>query len=237
MKISGCKPGKYGILSNNMTGFTALTFPPDPVAKRDAGSDLVRGAALSVQQGAMMDPIEIAKLLNATGLKYLFVGAHAINAYTRQPRATEDIDLVAQYPEKVRDVLTHAYPQLEVISTIVVIRMLIDGREAIDVIRPISSKVFKASLKYGVMFNAGKTPMPVPRVEALLALKFTSMISITRPVLDRQQDAVDFGRVVQATQSIDLKLLHTLAQLAFDGGGDEALKMIALVRAGKAIQI
>jgi hypothetical protein len=220
-----------------MAGFTALTFPADPVVKRDAASDIARGAMLSVQQGAIMNPIEVAKLLNASGLKYLFVGAHAINAYTRQPRATEDIDLVAQYPEKVRDVLLQAYPQLEVISTIVVIRMLIDGREAIDVIRPVSSKVFKASLKHGVTFKADKTLMPVPRVEALLALKFTSMISITRPVLDRQQDAVDFGRVIQATESIDLALLHSLAQLAFEGGGDKALKMVARVRAGKAIQI
>jgi hypothetical protein len=56
-------------------------------------------------------------------------------------------------------------------------------------------------------------------------------------VPDRGQDAVDFIRVVEANQEIDLSVVEELGDLVYSGGGKDLLNLIADARAGKRLEI
>ena len=62
------------------------------------------------------------------------------------------------------------------------------------------------------------------------------MSSPSRRLLDKQQDGLDFARIVTVNAGIDLVLLEELGELVYPGGGVEILKLVADVRAGKLIQ-
>jgi len=218
-------------------GMAVLDFPTQPVERTSLDRDIGTGARLAEQQGATMQLLPVIKALNATGAKYVLVGAHAINGYTGKPRATVDVDVVAQYPKKVASALQQAFPLLTSMDTPVVIRLLLDGKEAIDVIKPESSKVFREALRNIVRTQMGGLSIPVPDLETVLALKFSSMISLTRKPADRLIDAGDFIHIVEANVKIDLKKLHSLGELVFAGGGDEILQHVTDARAGRTIRI
>ena len=217
--------------------FVGIEFPPDEVLPRDDARDFALGAQLSISQGAIMDAVDVARVLNAAKVKYIIVGAHAVNSYSSKPRATVDVDLIAQFPKKARDALLAAFPDLEAREFPVVIRLLRAGVEAIDIIQPTSGKLFREALKHVTTLKIDKVIVCLPRVEALVAMKFNSMVTLTRQPGDRFQDAADFTRVVQNHAKLDIALLKQLAELAYPGASIEIAKMVADIRAGKPINI
>ena len=62
------------------------------------------------------------------------------------------------------------------------------------------------------------------------------MTSPARRLLDKQQDGLDFARIVSVNDAIDLGLLESLGELVYAGGGKEILKLVADVRAGKRLE-
>jgi len=216
---------------------SGLSFPSSPMQRVQPSRFFLEGERLSSRNGMDITPTDVACALAKAKLKYVIVGAHAANAYVSRPRTTIDVDVIATQPDRAKNVLLKAFPQLTAQSYPVVIRLLIGGREAIDVIRPASSAIFQAAIDNLRVITVGKTQINIPTLECVLAMKFASMTTLTRKMPDRMQDAADFARIIDNNPTLDERSFHTLAQLAFDGGGDEALKMIALVRAGKAIQI
>jgi hypothetical protein len=111
------------------------------------------------------------------------------------------------------------------------------GDEAIDLLKPTSSPLWKELLKRTVPIKLGAQTVQVPRVEGILAAKLAAMRPIARRLADRQQDAVDFMRIVGANAEIDLTQLRKLGELVYPGGGDEICSHVAVVRAGKPLQI
>lgn len=214
-----------------------LEFPPDAVLPRDDARDFALGTRLSVSQGAIMNAVDVARVLNAAKLKYIIVGAHAVNSYSGKPRATVDVDLIAQYPNKVRDALLASFPELQAQDHPVVIRLLRAGVEAIDIIRPTSGKMFREALKRATTLKIDRVQVSLPSVEAVIALKFNSMTTPARRHGDRFQDAADFTRLVQNHPALKLDVLKDLAELAFPGTSTEIEKMVNDIRAGKPINI
>lgn len=214
-----------------------ITFPPDAVFLRDAARDFLQGALLATAQGGLMDAVDVARVLNQAKQKYVIVGAHAVNSYSGKPRATVDVDLVAQNPAKARDALLAAFKDLRAQEHPVVIRLLRDGAEAIDIIRPTSGPLFRESLKHVALLQIEGESVSVPRLEMMLALKFSSMIVLTRKLPDRQQDAVDFTRIVLQPAQLDETLLRELGEHAYPGGGNEIMSKVADVRAGRPVSI
>jgi len=51
------------------------------------------------------------------------------------------------------------------------------------------------------------------------------------------QDAADFAAVVAGNKSIDLDLLRQLGKIIYSGGGDEVLRYVANVRAGRTFSV
>ncbi|MBC7785323.1 MAG: hypothetical protein H7144_15935 [Burkholderiales bacterium] len=184
-----------------------------------------------------MDAVDVARVLNAAKQKYVIVGAHAVNSYSGKPRATIDVDVVAQHPNKARDALLAAFTDLEATEFPVVIRLVRNGAEAIDIIRPTSGKLFREALKHITILKIGKVTVNVPCVEVVIAMKFYSMITLTRQQGDRFQDAADFTRVIKNHKKLKIELLKQFAELAYLGGSVEIEEMVADIRAGKPISI
>jgi hypothetical protein len=190
---------------------------------------------LSRMQGQEIGPSDVARVLNASRVKFVLVGAHAISGYTGKPRATLDVDIITDAPKKATVALSAAFPELEVQDHPVVVRFLRDGREAIYVIKAASSPVFRRILKLTRIITMGGESVPVPILEAALAAKFAAMVNPTRKVLDRRQDGLDFARVFEANTQIDLPLLNELGELVYVGGGKEIVKLVEDARAGRAL--
>lgn len=216
---------------------TKLNFPSKPVISPDAGRDITVGARLSKMYGRLIGPTDVARVLHAANAKYVLVGAHAANGYTATPRTTVDVDIIAARPKQARDALALAFPNLVVEEHPVVIRFKDADHEAIDIIRPESSKLFAMVLKCTHIIELDGTPVIMPSVEAVLAMKFNSMITISRKTADRMQDATDFMRVVDANPSLDQTKLVELGELVYPEASKELLQHIANAKAGKQLEI
>ena len=191
---------------------------------------------LSRMQGQEIGPSDVARVLNAAGVKFVLVGAHALSAYTGKPRATMDVDVISDSPKKAMQALTKAFPSLEIQDHPVVIRFLRDKQEAIDVIKASTSLIFKRILKLTRTITISGEPVPVPVLEAALAAKFAAMTNPARKITDRQQDGVDFARAVEANKRIDLALVQELGELVYMGGGKEILKLVHDAKAGRRLK-
>ena len=189
-------------------------------------------------QGKAIGPVAVGRVLREAGVNYVLVGAHAANGYTGRPRATIDVDVVVQFPKKAARAVAAAFPQLTPRDTPVVTRFLTaDGDEAIDLMKPTSSPLWKRLLKDPRVVTIENEPLRIPSLEGMLAAKFASMVSIGRRMPDRQQDAVDFARMIDANPQIDEPALKDLGELVYPGGGADVLKLVADARAGRRLDL
>ncbi|HTK74993.1 MAG TPA: hypothetical protein VL371_07010 [Gemmataceae bacterium] len=187
-----------------------------------------------------IQPEEVIRVLNAAKISFTLVGAHGLGGWTQKPRATEDVDVVVvqRHVKKSVSALTAAFPNLEEDDKPVVVRLRDreSGAVAIDVMKP-NQPVIHAALKHTRTVQSGRLTYKVPSLEMALALKFAPMVSLYRAELDKQQDAVDFGRMVLNNPELDLDKLSTLAELVYPGGSKEITELVRRVRAGEQIML
>ena len=199
--------------------------------------DVAQGARLAKMQKRDIGPAEVAKVLNDADLKYVIVGGHAANGYLGRPRSTVDVDVIVESPKKASLAIAKSFPELTMNDTPVVTRFKrADGEEAIDLMKPLGSKLWKQLLRIAISIEVDGVLLRIPPLEGVLAAKLAAMTSPTRRLLDKQQDGLDFARMVTVNKSIDLSLLEQLGEMVFAGGGAEILKLVADVRAGKLLQ-
>jgi hypothetical protein len=216
---------------------TTLQFPITVRAAVPA-DDLALGMRLSMSQGREIQPVDVFRVLNAAKLKAVLVGAHAVNARTGEPRATVDVDLIAQRPKLAARALHRAFPHLTLEEHPAVLRFRDQAHEAIDVIKPQSSPLFKLiidSLKAGLIVQG--VNLPLPDDYALLAMKFAAMSNPNRKVEDRYVDGRDFILVAKALKTVDQPALRKYGDAAYRGGGEDLVKLVADARAGRKLNI
>src|SRR5262249_21386609 len=127
--------------------------------------------------------------------------------------------------------LCAAFPHLRAEDHEVVTRLrnTENGLVLIDVMKP-NQAIIKAALQYTHSTALGHQAVTIPSLEMALALKFAAMISLNRAEIDRQQDALDFKRIVHANPTIDLEKAADLGKLVYNGGGEEMLRHIERAR-------
>ena len=212
-------------------------FPPASERVAELSDELELSVELSRMQGQTIEPAAVIRVLDDAQVKYVLVGAHAISALAGDPRATMDVDVIASDPVKARDALSKAFPQLTVEEHPVVIRFKQQGQEVIDIIRPTAAPIFNAALTHTTRVKLGKLDVTVPLAEAALALKFASMISLTRASEDRHIDAHDFIRLAKHNAKMDRQKLAELGEIVYVGGGNELLKLVDDAQAGRQVSI
>jgi hypothetical protein len=193
---------------------------------------MYRPHELSVEAAAVI------RVLNKAGVKFVLMGAHAIGGWTKAPRATQDVDVLVQksHYRKAVKALQQAYKDL-VIKQLDIVTRFIDpqsGLQIIDVVRPYHTLDHYA-LKHSI--PVGKTHR-VPDLETAIASKFAAMISLTREVQKRLQDAADMaGIIAHNAADLDRGKLEELGETVYTGGGKELLEHVDAVLAGRPVNI
>src|SRR5687767_8389046 len=109
--------------------------------------DIAIGVRLARMHGKDIGLADVARALRLAGVRYVVVGAHAANGYSGRPRTTIDVDVIVQFPKKAAKAIAAAFPNLVMQDTPVVIRFMAGENEAIDVMKPIGSKLWARLLK------------------------------------------------------------------------------------------
>jgi len=213
-----------------------------PVQTRDIhAQSLATSSALSEYYAPnLITPQEVIRVLNEAKVRFMLLGAHGVGGWTREPRATKDVDVLVaarSHNKAVRALLT-AFPHLQAEDHQVVTRLRDPETAAVmlDVMKP-NQPLYHEALKHTHPVESGGQKYLIPSLEMALAMKFSAMISLTRSDDKKHFDAGDFIRMVRANPDIDLRKLHTLGQLVYNGGGDEIVEMVRKVRAGEKLTL
>ena len=112
---------------------------------------LATSTALSVYYVEnLITPLDVIKVLNDADVKFMLLGAHGIGGWLRDPRATQDVDVLVamRSQKKAINALRTAFPQLDVEDHPVVTRFREKetGEVRIDVMKP-NQELFREGLK------------------------------------------------------------------------------------------
>ena len=188
-------------------------------------------------RAAMFSAEEVIKVLNAAGVKFVLMGAHGIGGWLPEPRASQDVDVLVQkrHHRKAIRAIQGAYPDLGIEDTPVVTRFNdpATGRVVIDLMKPVMllhQRVFKS------VTSAGPTHV-VPDLEMALATKFAAMTSPNREERKKLLDGADFmGMVQHNREALNRAKLRRLAEKVYTGGGNEILRLVEDILAGRRIE-
>jgi len=191
----------------------------------------------------------LLKTLTQKRIPFVLTGAHGIAGWTGKPRNTLDVDLLVKAGRnhaRAVNAIRALYPQLEVRTFRGVTAFFVPGEKTsvIDVTYPhrtdleetLTNPTWIENKEQGFRYR-------IPSLEEALANKYGAMLTPTRDVDKRMQDAVDFTRMVQHSSDegqhpIDLQRLETLGEKVWPRGGGEAiLRLVEQVKAGRAIHL
>jgi hypothetical protein len=218
------------------------------LAHADAVRECAQLSSLYREMWRSMSAIEIdlkkiLKTLQEKKIPFVLTGAHGISGWTGRPRSTHDVDLLVKagrnHARAVKAV-KGLYPELEVQTLFGVTAFFVPGEteSVIDVIYPHRADL-EYTLESAVWVEQKGETYRIPSLEAALANKYGAMLALSRDFAKRGQDAVDFALMVKHSQDegrepIDLDLLMSLGERVWTGGGgEEILRLVEQVKAGK----
>jgi len=189
----------------------------------------------------------VLRTLTQKRIPFVLTGAHGISGWTGKPRDTQDVDILVKpgrnHARAVKAIRA-LYPQLEMRTFTGLTAFFTPGEtdSVIDVACPYRADQ-EETLAGPVWADDRERDLRyrVPSLEAALANKYGAMLTLTRDIAARMQDAVDFTRMVQHSQDegrepIDLEKLEALGEKVWPGGGGkEILRLVERVKAGQAI--
>jgi hypothetical protein len=183
-------------------------------------------------------PLDIIRILNEIGVRFVLIGTHALGGWMNKPRATHDVDLLmaARGHKKAVGALLKAFPDLEAEDTKDKTQLLHSDTRAvlIDVFKP-NRPLFREALKQSHTVLAGDLEYRIPSVEMALTMRFAPLIDRDREQADRHQDAHDFICIIKANPEMDVKRLAMFGELVYNGGGKEIVELVRKVRAGERL--
>ncbi|MEK7415201.1 MAG: hypothetical protein AAB263_17995 [Planctomycetota bacterium] len=151
-------------------------------------------------------PATIAALLNHAGIDFVIIGAHALGVHTKEPRATNDVDIVVDDVPGAVAVLKSIKPRTRVLDLGAEVGKRITdakGNELIDVLYPtggVRGALFDNRTQ--VMLSGHKAF--IPTLNAMLALKWLAMFSPSRSYPKRVQDRADFLRIIELHPKLNI---------------------------------
>jgi hypothetical protein len=185
----------------------------------------------------MVTPLQVIAVLNREGISFVLVGAHGVGSWMREPRATQDVDVVVaeKHLKKATRVLVAEFPHLTPRDEEVVVRLLDreSGTALIDLIKP--RALYRETFKHTYAVSAGTENYRIPSLAMALAMKFAAMVSPNRPAGKKHRDAGDFTFIVEQNPEIDDAELTRLGEHVYGGGGADLREMVRQVRAGETL--
>ncbi len=197
-------------------------------------------------------PVNVTRILRTLAAKripFVLTGAHGISGWTGKPRDTHDVDILVKsgrnYARAV-NAIKELYPNLEMRTFTDVAAFFLpdETNSVIDVTYPHRADL-EETLTNATWIENKKERLRyrVPSLEEALANKYGAMLATNRDHDKRLFDAGDFTRMVKHSMDagrkpIDLQRLEVLGEMVWPGGGgEEILRLVHMVKAGKAIHV
>ena len=185
-------------------------------------------------------------MVNADIKNWILMGLHGYVGYLPMPRATQDVDVMVPYSQRERAAKAVAarWPMLTRFDLPQVVRFVdstdVDeegrAKPVVDVMNP-WSPFQEAILKDHVLVEAS-TGSRYPTLEAALASKYAALVSPNRSREKKEQDGVDFRRMVRANHTkIDRRVLCLLCDQIWERGGAEIINFIELTLADQPLPV
>src|ERR1051326_4425491 len=137
--------------------------------------DLALSERLSRMQGQKLGPTEVVGILQQSRVRHVLVGGHVSSAWACDPRASMDVDIIADRPGPACKSLRAAFPELSLEERALMMRFTLNGKSMIDIIPGNSLPVFAAALENVTKVCLNKLQVTVPNLETAMALKFAGM--------------------------------------------------------------
>ena len=181
-------------------------------------------------------PAEVMECLRDAGVKnWCLMGLHGYVGYLPMPRATQDVDVMVPHDQRKKAVraIMARWPQLEKEEFEPVTRFYDPGEldrdsnkvPVIDLMLP-WSPFQETILKEHVLIDQ-KTGNRYPTAEAAIVAKYAALVSPTRRLEKKEQDASDLRRLIGTTHpNYDLAGIQSLAGQVWEGGSEEILRFI-----------
>jgi len=192
----------------------------------------------SFQVAKAISPLDVVRVLNRAKIPFVLVGAYGLAGWTKESRATEDVDVVvaARHVKKAVRVLLGAFEDLEEIDLPVVVRLYVRGSQnvVIDVMKPVQQPYLDV-FKHTHRVQSEGQSFRVPSLEMAIVMKFSAMTSLYRADKDKFQDAHDFILLVENNSGFDRDKLAELASHIYPDGGKDILELARKVLAGEKL--
>ncbi|HQU41968.1 MAG TPA: hypothetical protein PK867_04115 [Pirellulales bacterium] len=194
-------------------------------------------ARMYPEVGLMIDPLDVLEVLNQAGVRFVLMGAHGIGGWMHQARATRDVDVVVRKSDHKKAVkaIGQRFPELVIDDQVVVTRFLdpASGEPVVDLMRPVN--LYQHVFENAVPAGGGHV---VPNVEMAIASKFSALVSRNRPEEKQYLDASDLIQMVKRNhERLDRNRLRQLGEAVYPEGGENLLKMVDDVLAGRRLRI
>lgn len=175
----------------------------------------------------------ITEIFAEAGARWVLVGAHAAAMYS-EPRATVDFDFIVE-GRRLNAVLKRLRQEFgeldeEDIGAAVRLRAL-----DVDLIRSTNHALFAEALRHTKAHGA----WTIPSREALIALKFLSLVSPWRSQRKRLIDASDLLGLVEPVgcDGLDLSLVMRLGALVYPGAETGLAELLNRIERGEPITV
>lgn len=176
--------------------------------------------------------------LHRAGINPVLMGAHGINVYRSQTRATQDVDVLVTKRElrKAVKVLERKYPFLEFVENAAVARLFdpVTQKPVIDVMKPSSigtQIVFRHSVRIGKTHR-------IPDLEMAIVCKYLAMTAPDRRQSKRFLDMGDFVDIIENNRAmLDLDKLARIGDLLNPRKGSALLALVEDIDAGRTINL
>jgi hypothetical protein len=194
---------------------------------------------------AKIELIRILRTLRRKRIPFVLTGAHAIGGWTGEPRATKDVDILVkggQHHSRAVHAIRELYPHLEARDFAGVTAFFLPGesKSVIDITYPDRADI-EETLGTRVWVQDRGVRYRIPYLEAALANKYGAMLTPTRQLVKRQQDAVDFMKMVLHSEEegqppIDMDKLRKLGEKVWRGGGGrEIVRLVVHIKQGGSV--
>ena len=192
-------------------------------------------------------PEEVIAVMNDAKIKnWCLMGLHGYVGYLPMPRATQDVDVMVPYSQKLKatSAIQAKWPMLTPVDLSQVIRFLDttdldpDGKPkpVVDVMLPWSK--FQLKILRDHVLTDTNTNSRYPTLEAALAAKYAAIVSPNRSKDKKQYDAGDFRKMVLANhKQINRASLSELGEQIWEKGGEEVLHFVDLTLADESFPI
>ncbi len=185
--------------------------------------------ALFVEAARMTgtDPLGIASVLQRHKIEAVFVGGLVVGCLSGRPRATRDVDVIANTPRLGKRLLkdlgvvvdsdkVEQHPSFWSFMR----RGATGEHEVLDIITSQAGS-YRLVFANTQQLKIDQVTVQIPTSEMMVVLKYTAAMNPVRPKTKQHQDWADLFSVIDANPDIKLPIIRHLADEVVPGFGDD----------------